>query len=111
MRKLNTFTIQLEVVLCIFKIYCFIKILTFYGILKGLLMITAYISITNLFLSKIFKLQKLTTNDILLLGFTNVDSYNMICTFFFDKMDKHKIRELLIEKGIKKVEKLRKKIV
>jgi hypothetical protein len=99
----------LELILSLFKIIGFIKLITWLGFLKGITVIVAIMTIYR-YLLRLFGLHKLHTNDILLLGFRRCEKFNCICLFLFDDFDAESIRKKLIQ-GVESHPKLNKRLV
>ena len=101
-----------EIILCVVKLYIYLKVLFSLNFFFGLLIIGIYDKLIGYILHKFFHLKKLSTNDLFILGFSKVERANMICCFFFEKnFDPQAMKTLLINNGIKMNEKLRKRIV
>jgi hypothetical protein len=103
---------MMEIFLCIFKLIIYLKILFSLNYFVGLFLIVIYNKVYEFILYRFFRLRKLCTNDLFMLGFSRSERNNMICCFFFEKFfNPIAIRNLLINKGIKMNNKLRQKIV
>lgn len=102
----------MEIFLCSLKFYAYLRIFVNYGFLVGLIILYVYDILSKYILNKFFHLHKLCTEELFLLGFSKSERTNMICAFFFEKnFNSIEIKDLLINKGIKMNEKLRRKIV
>jgi hypothetical protein len=102
----------LEIIQSFLKIYLLARVFSEYSVLVSIIIITLYLLLKDIIQRKIFRLEKLSTNDLLLLGTSDEERNTMISVFFFDeKFNSQKIRELLITRAITKNEKLRKKLV
>ena len=109
-QKINSKII--ETVQCIFKLCLNIKIILEFGLFQGILLISICIILQKYILKFFFNLEKLSTNDLLFLGFKNSDRSNLMCLFFFEnKINIEAIKERFIEKGIKQNKKFTKRLV
>ena len=109
-QKINSKII--ETVQCIFKLCLNIKIILEFGLFQGILLISICIILQKYILKFFFNLEKLSTNDLLFLGFKNSDRSNLMCLFFFEnKINIEAIKERFIEKGIKQNKKFIKRLV
>jgi hypothetical protein len=102
----------IELAVYLGKLLFCVKVLNYFGIIYGIMGIILFFTIKDFIFTKIFNLEKLNTNELLLLGFNNKDRCNMICIFFFkNKIDHVRLQERFIEKGIKQNRKLRTRLV
>jgi NRPS condensation-like uncharacterized protein len=104
------YPIILELILCCLKIYICVKMLLVLGWLKGITSILIY-NYTSYFVLKLIGLEKINTNEILLLGTKPTEKFNCCCLFFIDNdFDVLKIKELLLQ-GLRKNAKMNKKLI
>lgn len=90
-----------------FKFLLFILIIFYFGFVKGLI-ISYMISLTYDFLMlKIFKLEPFSMNDMLFVWNDEKDEFNLIGMYILENLEIEKLKELIIERGIKKFKKLR----
>lgn len=93
-----------------------IKTLIFFYILytlsffKGIIFSFAFTHFYEFCMLKVFKLEKLTPNDTLFMWNSSEQSYSIFVILSLEKMNKEGIKNLVIEKGIKKFSKLRSKL-
>jgi hypothetical protein len=90
-------------------IYFYIIYLT--SIIKGLLIIWIFYTIYDFLMLKFKKLERISTGDITFMWNTPEQTYNLFVGLSLDKLDKEAIKNLVIEKGIKKFRKLRSRLV
>lgn len=108
----NTNSYFTEFIICIFKIFIFLKLIKSIGFLYAVIFLLLYINISPLILKLFFNLEKLAPNDLLLLGIKDDYKNDMHCLFFFeDGFDPEIIRDVIIKKGISKHEKFQRKLV
>lgn len=102
--------IILESVVCMIKIAMVYKIIVNYGYIIGI--ITTFIAINayRYFMLKFFNLTSIET-DAAQIGYKENERYNMGLVVSLENIQPEKLKELLIERGIKKMLRLRSKLV
>jgi hypothetical protein len=82
-----------------------------YGVFFGLVLIYLFSQILRVIIKIVFKLERVNNLDIYFAGRTKREKFNLMGVFFFEDFNVEKIRQLIIEKAITKMKKLRKKLV
>jgi hypothetical protein len=108
----NTNSYFTEFLICILKIFIFIKLIQSFGFFYAVITLILYANISPFILKLVFNLEKLAPNDLLLLGIKDDYKNDMHCVFFFeDGFNAEIMRDILIKKGIAKHEKFQRKLV
>ena len=94
----------------IFKMFLFVKIILWYGPFFGIPFFVLAFSCYRILIYKFFKLIAMTPMDICFLSKKNYERYNIIGVIKFKNYEPMKIKEVLIEKAIKRIKRLRMKI-
>lgn len=99
-----------DTVSTIFKMFLFVKIILWYGPFFGIPFFVLAFSCYRILIYKFFKLIAMTPMDICFLSKKNYERYNIIGVIKFKNYEPMKIKEVLIEKAIKRIKRLRMKI-
>jgi hypothetical protein len=91
--------------------FVYFYIIYLFSLIKGLIIIWLFYTIYDYLMLKIFKLERISTGDITFMWNTPEQTYNLLVGLSLDKLDKEAIKNLVIEKGIKKFRKLRSRLV
>jgi hypothetical protein len=92
------------------KTLLFFYTLYMFSIVKGIILIYAITHFYDFIMLKFFKLERISPCDTLFMWNSPEQSYNIFIVLSLEKMDKEGIKNLVIEKGIKKFKKLRSRL-
>lgn len=96
-----------EFFLCIFKVYVIFKIIHLFGFFFGIALNYSVFTLLDLIYKYIFKLERLNHFDLTFLKKAKEGSFNVLGVIELDNFDADKIKNLVINKGIRRLKKLR----
>jgi hypothetical protein len=102
-----------EIFVSALKLLIFFKLVNSTGWIYSIILYFLILRLYNLFMLKTFKLEKMSANDKNFIGWNPQDKINLMAVFLFEenKFDKERLKDLLIEKLISKVQHFRHRIV
>lgn len=103
--------IYLEILVCVFKLFITYKIISINGFIYGSLFCYFSLKLYKIALRKYCRLYSLSTTDKYYIGTISKEKINLLSVCIIEKFNPNKIKDLIIERGIKKVLKLRQKLV
>jgi hypothetical protein len=105
-----TLITYVEMISALLKIYCFLSLIYFLGLLKGLILIILYIMGSDWILKRV-GLERLTTTDLLLLGKEVIERFNCCCIFYIENEFKAEEIKAMLVKGLSLHKKMNKKLI
>jgi hypothetical protein len=93
-----------------FKTLLWVYILYKFGIIKGILSIVIFIYAYNFFMQKILNLSPLTAGDLLFMWSKEDDNYTLLAIQVLDSLKIEEIKQIIIEKGIKRFRRMRSRL-
>jgi len=91
----------------IFTLIIYFFIIYNFTIIKGITLLWIFYTIYYFIMRKLYKMERISPGDMTFMWNTPEKTFSVLITLCLDKMDAQAIKNLIIEKGIKKIQKLR----
>lgn len=110
MKILNVLSTYFHQTIPLFMTVIYLILFYYFGLIKGFIGIWIFYKVYNGLIGKLFNLERVSPGDLIFMWNTDSEKYNLMIVLQLEKMNFEEIKNMLIEKGIKKFKKLRSRL-
>ena len=103
--------LTIEIFLSVTKLYFIYFLINYFGFFYGFLLYLVFNNLKNVVLNKILNLELVAPADKCFININMFKPPTILAIIYFEDFDAENIRNLIIEKAIKKIQKLRSRII